>query len=111
MAETEQIASDKLKLENVPLPDADLYEALGPFALTFDGYQNGRRSIDECFRVRERVELQGYEVAEMDDLRTALFICQRAIRANDPLPADSGWETTMRKAVAEIRRRLSVGGF
>lgn len=102
------IPTEELHFSAVPAPNDDFHASLEPFCLTYDGYASGKRSIDDCFEVAERCERSGFESASLDDLRTAAFIWQRKIRADE---MDSGVLDPMlvrkiRAAIDEIGNRL-----
>ncbi|MFI3187072.1 MAG: hypothetical protein QX198_13950 [Methylococcaceae bacterium] len=100
------ITNEDLHSGLLPCPDAS-WEAIKLFCLTFDGYANGRRSIDECFEIVEQINITGLETASLDDLRITLFIKQRAIRWNSHMPVSSEDLRFIKEIIEEIRRRLS----
>lgn len=107
MGEIDPIPTDGLNATNVPSADADYHGALEPFCLTFDGYAGGRRSIEECIEIANRLDRDGLARASLDDLRIAAFVLQRKIRWNDQGPPDSELVREVRKVIAEIRRRVT----
>jgi hypothetical protein len=107
--ESKIVPNDELRLDQLPLPDADEY-AVAPFCLSFDGYA-GYRTIDDCLYIADKVEREGLNRASMDSLRIAAFICQRALKWNSgPEPqTESKFLKSIHMIVAEIRHRLIVG--
>jgi hypothetical protein len=100
------IANEDLQPDLLPCSDAS-WEEIEPFCLTFDGYADGQRSIDECFKIVDKVNNAGLEKASIDDLRITIFIKQRAIRWNEFIPVSSEDLRFIKEIIEEIRRRLS----
>lgn len=96
-----------LTREHVPDPSAPL-GLLERFAFTYDGYQGGWRSLDQATEIAEAVLAGRLEEATLENLRAALFWCQRKHKWNDGMP-NTGLEYQMRGLVAEIRHRLDGG--
>jgi len=100
------IANKDLQPDLLPCPNAN-WEDIEPFCLTFDGYADGRRSIDECFKIVDKVNDTGLKKASIDDLRITVFIKQRAIRWNEFMPVSSEDLRFIKEIIEEIRHRLS----
>jgi len=107
---TSLVANEELRIDALPSTDAG-YESLWPFCLTYDGYRNGQRTIDDCFAIADKISRDGFKTASLDQLRTAAFIHQRSIRNNEEsgMPPDPSSVKLIRAVVEEIRRRLSSG--
>ena len=102
-----KIAYTELSAANVPLDDAEL-EVLEAFCLTIDGYEGGRRSVEDLVSQADRLERDGLENATLDELRVVAFIRQRELRwttYGDEV-ADAPLIAKMRRTIAEIRRRV-----
>ncbi|WP_131354856.1 hypothetical protein [Aquitalea sp. USM4] len=62
------------------LPEATTEEAeLLPFCLSYDGY-DGFRTIEDCLLIADRIQRHGLPLADLDSLRIAAFIHQRALK-------------------------------
>lgn len=107
MEDNDLIPTNKLKLANVPPPDADR-EQLEQFCLTVDGYEGGRFTPDDLLADAERVERTGLEHASLDELRAAAFVRQRELRwsSMDSGHYDERLLRSIRALVGEIRRRV-----
>ena len=84
-------------------------EALEAFCLTIDGYEDGTRSVDDLIAEAERIERDGLESATLDELRVIACIRQRELRwtTYGDEAADAPLIAKIRRAVAEIRRRVA----
>lgn len=100
------IANEDLLLTHLPRPNAR-WEDIEPFCATYDGYAGGRRSIDECMAIANRIVKTGLAEASMDELRILLFIRQRAARWNSEMPVAEQDVRLARAAIEEIRSRLT----
>lgn len=65
----------------VPLPGADFWHEIVPFALAYDAYGRHRGGVHDTLEVHRSL-LEGWRIsgtldASLDDLRTALFMEQR----------------------------------
>lgn len=99
------ISNDELRLEDVPL-STSRWEEIEPFCLTYDGYADGRRSVDECGSVARQV-FKDVKRASMDELRIAMFFQQRKIRWNDQMPVQAEDVNQIRPVIEEVRLRLT----
>lgn len=108
MSDFEQIATFDLNTGNVPVSETASRRAIEEFCLTFDGYEGGRRTIDDLLELADRVERGGLEQAHMEDLRSVAFVRQRELRWSDQGGSDERLLRQMRAAVAEIRRRVEL---
>ena len=106
MSADEFIATAELRKANVPLPTSATREELETFCLSIDGYEDGRRSIDDLMDLAERVEADGFGSATIDELRSAAFIRQRQLRATDNGDPEPPLLDSIRNLVAEIRQRV-----
>jgi hypothetical protein len=107
-AQDRMIATADLSSVDVPPNDAEL-EVLETFCLTIDGYEGGRRSIEDLASQADRIERDGLENATLDELRGVAFIRQRELRwttCGDDV-ADAPLIAKIRRTVAEIRRRVT----
>lgn len=94
------ISNSRLKLKNIPEPDADLF-SIGDFALTYDGNVEAG-SADRCTEIaRER------RAETLDDLRTCLFMMQRSWHHGGWAPQGTD-ETYMRDLVRQIREKVAT---
>lgn len=100
------IENDNLRPEDVPL-STGRWEEIEPFCLTYDGYANGRRSVNECGEIANRVFAGDLRSISMDDLRIALFFQQRMIRWNSDMPVQPKHVDQIRPVIEEIRRRVA----
>jgi hypothetical protein len=95
----------RLRVESLPRPDAP-WEEIEQFCLTFDGYADGKRSVEECARIAVEVMEGSPELATAEDIRIALFFWQRKARWNDGYvdPAD---DRSASACIEVLRRRLA----
>lgn len=98
------IATADLTLNDVPPVDAR-DDAIEAFCLLHDGYDGGRRDIDACARIAQRLLAEGTYRASADDVRTAMFFLVRRTKWSDePMSArDRAW---LREALEDLRVRL-----
>lgn len=82
--EGEQIPNEELTLDDVPAPGAD-WDAVGEFALTFDGYA-AMGSLDACAELTNR-----RSPSTLAELRACLFFEQRRYRHSDAMPEGDDW--------------------
>lgn len=103
-----RIANADLRLEHLPPPEAR-WDELEAFCLTYDGYAGGQKSIGQCMAQAAQVASSRLAEASLDDLRTTLFMHQRDIRNNHPMPPSDDDLRLMHAIVEQIRSRLSRG--
>jgi hypothetical protein len=58
------------------------WDQIGKFALTYDGYKCGARSIDECVKIFEETVRRDLAAATLEELLTCLFLMQRQTKWN-----------------------------
>jgi hypothetical protein len=108
VADDNLIATEDLRIRDVPLPDAEL-QVLEQFCLTVDAYEGERFSVDHLLRQAERLEARGLENATINELRTTAFIRQREYRwKTDQGQQEPQLARKIRETIREIRRRLEV---
>lgn len=98
-------ATDTLRLDQLPRPNAPWRE-LEPFCLSFDGYADGKRSVDQCGAIAAKVMAGGPNAATTEDIRIALFFWQRKAKWNDGR-VDTADLRSARACVEALRRRLA----
>ncbi len=76
------IASEDLKLSDLPAPDAR-YDEVCVFCHTFDGYGWALQTGTDLESLARSVETRGYRDCTLDELRATAFIRQRAERWAD----------------------------
>lgn len=101
------IANHALTGGQLPRPAAS-YEELYPFCLSFDGYGNGLRTIDDCLFIAESVEANGLRNASIESLRVTAFARQRAIKWMELSQPSERLVTSIRSVVEELRKRLET---
>jgi hypothetical protein len=96
-----EIANSELTLAHIPDPMAD-WDAIGKFALTFNGYDAWEPS-EKCAEIANARRHDS-----LKDLRTCLFYEQRRWRHFGEKPDDEAMEY-IRDLVEKIRSRVAAG--
>lgn len=97
----EPLSNETLRRAQVPAPDAP-WEAIEPFALTFDGYAKLGQRLGE---LAEKHLAAGTVPDDLDELRGCLFFEQRRWRHFQSRP-DERAMVHVRRLLDAIRRKL-----
>lgn len=101
--------SDALVNWRIFPPPNSAWDQIAAFALTYDGYNGGARSIDECVRVHDKVIRQGFQGSTIEDLLVFLFVMQRRVKWNSQMDVSEIIEIrNAQHAVEAIRTLISA---
>jgi hypothetical protein len=87
----------------LPPPNAP-WEQIGKFALTFDGYKGGARSIDDCIKIFEDTVQRDLARGTVDDLLTSLFVLKRQTKWNAQMNPEDVIDVRLAQAIIEALR-------
>jgi hypothetical protein len=106
-----EILNLELTLDHVPAPDADYYDVISEFALTFNGYDYYPDTCEDIAnRALERFGDCGAVPDSLSELRACLFYEQRRWRhfGEDP---DSEAPAYIHALVDAIRTKVAAGNL
>lgn len=98
----------QLRWRELPPPNAS-WEQISAFALTYDGYKGGARSIDECATIYDEVVRHELSRATSDELLTCLFFMQRRTKWNSQMDPGEVIDICLARRIVEALRNRTGG--